>query len=120
MYISKHLKYVIKNDLYRSDIEIFWCEIRTSSDKFLVGVIYRPPQSCAEYWEKFSATMEQALDTEYKLFLVGDFNVNMLASGNNTLRHILNRKHISGNHVVIYLLDVLENQKVIDKSFIYK
>lgn len=64
--------------------------------------------------------MEQARDTEYKLFLVGDFNVNMLASGNNTLRHILNRKHISGNHVVIYLLDVLENQKVIHKSFIYK
>lgn len=59
--------------------------------------------------------MEQARYTEYKLFLVGDFNVNMLASGNNTLRHILNRKHI-----VIYLLDVLENQKVIDKSFIYK
>lgn len=84
LYISKHLKYVIRNDLCRSDIEIFWCEIHTSSDKFLVGVIYRPPQSYAEYWEKFSATMEQALDTEYKLFLVGDFNVNMLASGNNT------------------------------------
>lgn len=39
LYISKHLKYVIRNDLCRSDIEIFWCEIHTSSDKFLVGVI---------------------------------------------------------------------------------
>lgn len=65
LYISKHLKYVIRNDLCRSDIEIFWCEIHTSCDKFLLGVIYRPPQFCAEYWEKFSATMEQALDTEY-------------------------------------------------------
>lgn len=49
LYISKHFKYVIRNDLCRSDIEIFWCEIHTSSDKFLVGVIYRPPQSCADY-----------------------------------------------------------------------
>lgn len=94
LYISKHLKYVIRNDLCRSDIEIFWCEIHTSSDKFLVEVIYRPPQSCAEYWKKISATMEQALDTEYKLFLVGDFNVNMLATGNNTFKTLLQRLNI--------------------------
>lgn len=46
-------------------------------------------QSCAEYWKKNSATTEQALDTEYKLFFVGDFNVNMLAPGSNTFKTLI-------------------------------
>ena len=35
--------------------------------------------------------MEQSLDTEYKLFLMGDFNVNMLVAGNNTFKGLLQR-----------------------------
>ena len=35
--------------------------------------------------------MEQALDTEYKLFLMGDFNVNMLVAGNTTFKGLLQR-----------------------------
>lgn len=85
LYISLNISSMLLEMIYA----VLILKFHTSSDKFLVGVIYRPHQSCAEYWEKFSATMEQALDTEYKLFLVGDFNVNMLASGNNTFKTLL-------------------------------
>lgn len=38
--------------------------------------------------------MDQALDTEYKLFLIGDFNVDMLATGNNTFKSLLRRLNL--------------------------
>ncbi|XP_062581833.1 uncharacterized protein LOC134243596, partial [Saccostrea cucullata] len=95
LYISTRLNFKVRNDLNFSDIEILWAEIQSQNQKFLVGVIYRPPNSGSDFWDKFTSTVERALDTEMKLFLLGDFNVNMLAPGNNTFKNLLLQLNLS-------------------------
>jgi hypothetical protein len=59
-------------------------EIRNSNnDKFLVGVIYRPPNSNLHIWELFCESVDKALDSDLPLFLVGDYNCDMLSNSSN-------------------------------------
>ena len=52
--------------------------------KNLVGVLYRPLQSKVEYWDNFQTNVHKAIDLNLPIFLLGDFNVNMLSQQNNS------------------------------------
>ena len=72
-------------------LEILWVEIRNSNnDKSLVGVIYRPPNSNLPIWE----SVDKALDSDLPLFLVGDYNCDMLSNSSNYFKKILNRLNL--------------------------
>ena len=50
IYVKKILYYKVRTDLSVNNLEILWVEIRISNnDKFLVAVIYRPPNSINIY-----------------------------------------------------------------------
>ena len=48
LYISKNLHFTYRSDLESTHIVILWAEINACGKKFLVGVLYRPPQSKVE------------------------------------------------------------------------
>ena len=37
-------------DLETDQLELMWLEIRCNNNKFLVGVVYRPPNANDEFW----------------------------------------------------------------------
>ena len=89
LYIRNSLHYKSRSDLLNPNIEIIFVEIQNVNNKFLLSLIYRPPNSKADFLEQLAACLEKALDTEMPIFLMGDFNIDMLAEGNNTFRQLL-------------------------------
>ena len=81
--------------IYQSDCFIYTAQsaivIRNSNnDKFLVGVIYRPPNSNLHIWELFCESVDKALDCSLPLFLGADYNCDMLSNSSNYFKKILN------------------------------
>ena len=73
--MKNSLYYKVRTDLSVNNLEILWVEIRNSNnEKFLVGVIYRPPNSNLHIWELLCESVDKALDSDLPLFLVGDYN----------------------------------------------
>jgi exonuclease III len=83
IYISQHLKYKTRNDLNATKediIESVFTEIPTKVSKnIIVGVIYRPPNSKFDEFERTLNETLSKIDKENKTcYLMGDFNVDML------------------------------------------
>jgi hypothetical protein len=68
LYISKKLAYQVRDDLFSNDLEIVWSEMLTNCKKFLVGVLYRPPSSLAQYWEFFISNVQKAIECDLPFF----------------------------------------------------
>jgi hypothetical protein len=79
LYIYNKLAYQVRDDLFSNDLEIVWSVIYTNCKKFLVGALYRPPCSLAQYWEFFISNVEKATECDLPIFLLGDFNTNILS-----------------------------------------
>ncbi|XP_026050145.1 uncharacterized protein LOC113037368 [Astatotilapia calliptera] len=72
----------VKKDLPNlSDVEMIWIEIFLPHTKpVLIGCCYRPPKSTTEYLEKICRSIEQVLNPEKDIFLLGDFNIDWLSN----------------------------------------
>jgi hypothetical protein len=68
IHVSNKLAYQVRDDLFSNDLEIVWSEIHTNCKKFLVGVLYRPPSSLAQYWEFFISNVEKAMECDLPIF----------------------------------------------------
>jgi hypothetical protein len=93
MYISNKRAYQVRDDLFSNDLEIVWSEIHTNCKKFLVGVLYRPPRSLAQYWEFFISNVEKAMECDLP-FLLGDFNINILSEQSFNFKLMLQRLNL--------------------------
>jgi hypothetical protein len=95
IYVKNSLYYKVRTEISINNLEILWVEIRNSNnDNFLVGVIYRPPNSNLHIWELFCESVDKALDSDLPLFLVGDYNCDMLSNSSNYFKKILNRLNL--------------------------
>ena len=64
-----------RNDLERADLEGIWLEIRSANNVFLLGTIYRAPNSKVEFWDKFQEMLDNVkMDTIKQIVIMGDFN----------------------------------------------
>ncbi|CAG2217060.1 unnamed protein product [Mytilus edulis] len=77
---------------------------------FLVGVLYRPPNSNSNIWNLFSESVDKALDCNlwdlfsesvdkslgcnYPIFLCGDFNCDMMSNTSSSFKKLLNRLNL--------------------------
>ena len=96
LYISKSLHFSVRRDLDSRYMEILWSEvIANNNNKLLIGVIYRPPNSKAEYWDNFLYNLQQALDLNIPILLLGDFNVNMLSNQSRQFKLLLQRLNLT-------------------------
>lgn len=89
IYVKNNLQFFIRNDLSNPNIEIIWLEIHCVNNKFLTGVMYRPPNSRAYVLDNLAISLENAIDTGLPIFLMGDFNIDMLVDGNQVFKHML-------------------------------
>ena len=68
-----------REDFETHDIACLWIEICPNKGKsFLVGNIYRPPDSKIEYNDKFEEFIDFVSNQNKEFILLGDFNRNLL------------------------------------------
>ena len=66
-------------DLENEHLECIWLEVKpVKSKSFLVGNIYRPPNSGIIWNEIFEDSIENVLKEEKELYLLGDINRDLL------------------------------------------
>ena len=95
IYISQSIPFQRRLDLEDNDIECIWIEILFPKSKgFLIGVIYRPPDSSKHLPDNFNETFESMMSTvvseDKECILTGDINCNYLeGSDHKDLKAIL-------------------------------
>ena len=68
-----------REDLETHDISCIWLEISPPKSKsFLVGNMYRPPDSRVEYNDRFEEFIDSLIDENKEFILLGDFNKDLL------------------------------------------
>ena len=88
MYVSDDLKWKRRTDLERDELECIWVEIDIFKGKnFLVGCIYRPPDSSSYLRKDFNKQLNDMLTKvnidSVETFLLGDINTNYLVKSAN-------------------------------------
>ena len=83
VYIPSSVPYQRRTDLEADDIECIWIEILFPKTKsFLIGIIYRPPDSskhlCADFNCKFESMLSTVSSEDKECILTGDINCNYL------------------------------------------
>ena len=70
-----------RTDLEHENLECLWLEIKPVKSKpFLLGNIYRPPNSNIQWNGVFEDCMENVLREEKEIYLMGDINRDLLSS----------------------------------------
>lgn len=79
VYVKNEVSCSHRKDLENEHFESMWFEIFPKSSKsFLVGHFYRNPLSTIAWNEIFDEQLEKAIQEEKELFLLGDFNRDLL------------------------------------------
>ena len=65
-------------------------ELDLRNVKLLMGCLYRPPSATVEYWDLLKETVEAVLSSskEHRLFLTGDFNIDILDNAHPQSRNL--------------------------------
>ena len=72
-------------DLEINDIACIWLEITTCKSKpFLIGNMYRPPDSKVEFIDRFESFIDNVPSEGKEIILCGDFNKNLLGEHKDT------------------------------------
>ena len=75
LFVSKYFLISRRYDLEVNNLELLWCEIRINNNKFLVGVVYRPPNSPVSFWDDFQISYDMARASGINnIFVLGDLN----------------------------------------------
>lgn len=69
--------------------ESLWISIRTRTDTYIVGSLYRSPNSTNEFWDKLNVCLENAFDISNKVLVLGDVNEDQLNPRNHKFKDIL-------------------------------
>ena len=68
-----------RSDLEHESLECIWIEVKPiNSRSFLVGHIYRPPNSTVQWNEFLEECLENVLQEEKEMYIVGDINRDLL------------------------------------------
>ena len=83
LYISDRVKYKRRKDLERERLECIWIEIiETNVRPFLLGCIYRPPDTSdyfpPDFDELFQNNLTNNMNQYREVIVMGDFNINYL------------------------------------------
>lgn len=89
VYVSNGLYSHRRLDLESPSIQSTWVEITFHSIKVLLCTAYRPPDSRVSFWEEFNVNIENALDVNPNIIIVGDLNENLFNNNLVNLKNIL-------------------------------
>lgn len=89
VYVADHLLSYRMQDLEIFWDEIIWIQIKTQSEEYFIGTIYRPPASSVEFWELLNRNLEYVIDRSARTIMVGDLNEDQLNINNHKLKDIM-------------------------------
>ena len=95
IYSTDQLAFYERKDLSTEGLELVWSEIHNRNKKFLLGVLYRPPSSLVSHWYLLCSNIDKALEGKLPVFLVGDFNVNMLSNQSSRFKSVLQKQNLT-------------------------
>ena len=79
LYVENGVACKHRPDLEHKQLECIWLEVKHKKSKpFLVGHIYRPPDSGIDWNEAFEDCIENVLKEEKEIYLLGDVNRDLL------------------------------------------
>ena len=79
VYVKNGVKVERRLDLERNEIECVWLEVSPKKSKsFLVGTLYRHPNEGVQWNEYFEDMMETILANQKEIYLLGDFNRDLI------------------------------------------
>ena len=77
-YIRSNMRHLRRSDLECEELEVMWLEIKiTNSKPWFIGIMYRPPNSKLDFFQKLEDNLERVLDISRNVTLIGDFNCNV-------------------------------------------
>ena len=86
-WVSSSIACKHRRDLERYDIEAMWLEVRLCNQRFLLCVVYRPPNSGQEFWELLTEKIEYIKEvSNMKIMIIGDLNAHFTTSQGDILR----------------------------------
>ena len=82
IFIKNGIDYIIRNDLTKMlpFMESCFIEISLNHKKFLIGGLYRPPDTNANLFTEKLNEMLEPLKNTFQIILMGDFNIDLLKS----------------------------------------
>ena len=90
-YVQDDLAYKRRTDLETQSLEIIWLEIVYSTSKnILVGFLYRPPNSQANWLTTFNEHLEKVHDEGKEIIIMGDMNIDLMNCVKETAQVMLN------------------------------
>ena len=79
VYVKNEVSCKRRSDLENEQLECIWLEVKPKKSKpFLVGHVYRPPNSSIVWNEIFEDCLENALGEEKEMYILGDINRDLL------------------------------------------
>ena len=81
LYFADHLQATHRKDLFIDGLEAIWVQVKFPSTSVLFSVMYRPPDFNL-FFDLISSPLEKAWLKSSNIFLLGDFNCNLLIEGN--------------------------------------
>jgi hypothetical protein len=74
-WVSIRLAVKRRLDFELNDLEAMWLEIRSHNNKFLLCIIYRPPNSTTLFWDRLQESFDLAMDSNIPyIMIIGDLN----------------------------------------------
>lgn len=74
VYISEFVFPSRRRDLEFPSREVIWWEIKCSNTSYLLCTVYRPNTSVNPFWEQFKYSIEEALEENPNVIIVGTLN----------------------------------------------
>jgi len=110
IFLHKTLKFKLRNDLYISSstnnaVENIWFEITKFNKKYIIGCIYRHPNShIIDFYKLFESTMNKINKRKTPCVVLGDINIDLLKLSSSSAVSDYTGHLISNNFLPCLLL----------------
>ena len=79
LYINESLKYTVTEKTSNEAFQALWIEIHSSQKcNIICGIVYRQHNSPQRFQEYFDETLEKLIASNKSVYVMGDFNINLL------------------------------------------
>ena len=94
VFVQENISYKVRDDLnvMLPFIETLFIEFIINDKKYMLGTVYRTPNTNVNTFIDYLDNLIEPLKTSYELIILGDFNICMLQD-NNFSRNFVNRMH---------------------------
>ncbi len=96
MYVKNSIFAKIRPDLSINSLETLWIELELPKSKpFILGVVYRPPNSLQSWIDLFEEEFESAHSENKEIILMGDFNIDLIKNENKKWSNFIDNVNLT-------------------------